>query len=582
MKKILSLITIALLAVPALAQDELVLTGGDIDALLGGGNRGNRGGNRGNNNNQNQIPDPIFFFEDVKALLKNNKVPLDKNQEKALQTFLNTETQAMRTTLEAQFQGRGNQNNGNRGNNREVNTITDLSAAVTKYNAELLTEVKAGLTPDQVSVVTKAEKDKKACTTLLDLLNFQELRTRMQSQSNNFNNNRGGAGGFDLIGLDLGDLGGGGGGFPGGGNRGNNNQIQQIIQTLPNRPSCTSKDSTTAQRLAVLGDVLTKEKKPLTADQSTKFSALIETKLKAMTDEVKAKDREMEQVVNSLSNFGRPNNNQNQNQNQAAQQTPQVNVQTLTNNIVNTIMQNLGVQNTNNNNQNNNNGRGGRGGNQNFPNNNQNQNQNPAQAQAQNNPQNRGNNNQNFNPQAEIQKKNEELYDKVAAMLKPEQGQLVKKVKYDQIKARGPVDKYRGILEEEGTPLTPEQATQIQQILNTTNQAVRTYAQGLVTTEINALEPGALQAAAEQIIQQQQQQQQQQQNQNQDPRNRGNANNNAVNNVNQNGVAQQIVGKVMPQVSIRKSQQDKVAVDTILTRVLTPAQQASYKVSQLK
>src|SRR6185436_15524709 len=105
--------------------------------------------------------DPIFMFEDLKALLKNNKVPLDKNQEKTLQTFLNTETVAMRTALEAQFSNRGN--NGNRGNNREVTILTDLSAAVTKSNTELLTEMKAALTPDQVAVVAKVEKDKKAC-----------------------------------------------------------------------------------------------------------------------------------------------------------------------------------------------------------------------------------------------------------------------------------------------------------------------------------------------------------------------------------------------------------------------------------
>src|SRR5688572_21288346 len=111
MKKFLSLLTIVLLALPAFAQDDVIITGGDIDALLGG-NRGNQNrGGRGNQNNQQQIPDPIFFFEDVKALLKDNKVPLDKNQEKALQTLLNTETTAMRTALEAQFAT-------NRGGNR--------------------------------------------------------------------------------------------------------------------------------------------------------------------------------------------------------------------------------------------------------------------------------------------------------------------------------------------------------------------------------------------------------------------------------------------------------------------------------
>jgi hypothetical protein len=562
MKTVLSLLTIVLLAFPAFAQDDVILTGGDIDALLGGGRGNQNRGGRGNNNQQ-QIPDPLFFYEDVKALLKDNKVPLDKNQEKALQTFLNTETTAMRTALEAQFQNRG----GNRGNNREATILTDLVAAVTKHNAELLTEMKAALTPDQVALVTKAEKDKKVCTVMVDLINFQELRTRLNNNANNNNQGGRGPGGFGDFGGDFGDLF-GGGGNQGGGRGGNNNfnQQNQILQTLPDRASCVWRDTTPAQRVAVLGDVLTKGKKPLTAEQTTKFTALFEPRMKMLVDELKAKDPQIDQLVNSLGNPNRNNNNfQNQNQ-QQQQQTPQVNVQTLTNNIVNTIMQNLGIQNQNNNNNNQN--RGGRG--------NANNNANANAAAANNNNQNRGNQQQNFNPQAEIQKKNEELYDKVAAMLKPEQGALVKKVKYDQIKARGPVDKYRGILEQEGTPATPEQLTQIQQILNTTNQAVRNFAQGLVTTEIQALEPGALQAAAQQIIQQQAQQQQQQQNPQQ------NRNNTNVNNVAQNGVAQQIVSKVISQVSVQRARLDQIAFEQILTRVLTPAQQASYKVANIK
>jgi hypothetical protein len=580
MKKVLSLLTFVLLAMPAYAQDELVLTGGDIDALLGGGNRNNNRGGRGNNN-QLQIPDPVFFYEDVKALLKDKKVPLDKNQEKALQTFLTAETTKMRTDLEAQFQGRGNRGNANQQN--DLTRIRDLSAAVEKHNAALLTETKAALLPDQASLVDKAAKDKKVCSVLIDMINFDQLRQRFnnQNQNNNFRGG-GGPGGFEGGGLDLSAFGldfpqGGGGGNRGGNNNNFQNQISSII---PTRPSCTSKDSTPAQRVAVLGEILTKGKKPLTADQETKVAALVEGKVKTMMDELKATDPQIEQFVNNLANQARnaANNNNNQNnQNQQQTQTPQVNVQTLTNNIVNTIMSNLGIQ-TNNNNNNNQNNRGGRGGNQNQQNNqNQPNNQNNQNPANNNNNFNRGNNNNNngFNPQAEIQKKNEELYDKVAALLKPEQGAFVKKVKYDQIKARGPVDKYRGILEEEGTPLTPEQVTQIQQLLNAASQATRTFAQGLVTTEINALEPGALQAAAQQIIQQQQQQQQQQQNPQQ------NRNNTNVNNVGQNGVAQQIVSKVIGQVSTQHSRLDKIANDQVMTRVLTPAQQASYKVHSL-
>lgn len=565
MKKFLSLIAIVLLAIPVLAQDEIILSQSDIDALLGGG--GNRG-NRGNNNNQPQIPDPVYMFEDLKALLKNNKVALDKPQEKALQAFLNTETVAMRTALEAQFSNRGN-SNGNRGNNNQVNMITDLTASVTKHNTDLLTEIKASLMPDQVALVTKAEKDKKACTVMLDLINFQELQNRLSNNQNNFNGGGRGGGGFPGGGFDGGgfDFPGGfefPGGGGGGGNRGGNNNNNAMLQILPSRASCTSRDSTPAQRLAVLGDLLTKGKKPLTADQGTKFTPLIEARMNTILDELKAKDPQIDQLLNSMN---QNRNNQNQNQTQTQPQAPQVNVQTLTNNIVNTIMQNLGIQNQNNNNNN----RGGRGNNnQNQPNNNQPN----ANANNANNNAGRGNQ-QNFNPQAEIQKKNEELFDKVAAMLKPEQQPFVKNVKFDQIKARGGADKYRGILEQEGTPLTPAQFTQIQALINTSNTAVRNFAQTLVTTEIQALAPGALQAAALQYQQQQQQLEQQQQNPQQ---NRNN--NNQLNNVNQNTVAQQIVGKVLPQVSVQRGRLEKAASDSIL-RVLSPAQQASYKVNQM-
>ena len=191
-----------------------------------------------------------------------------------------------------------------------------------------------------------------------------------------------------------------------------------------------------------------------------------------------------------------------------------------------------------------------------------------------NNGGNRGNN--NFNPQAEIRKKNEELLDKIAAMLKPEQQPVVKKLKYDQIKARGGVERLRGIMEQEGTPLTQDQITQIQSLFNASNQSVRTYAQGLVQQEVQALSPGALQLAAQQGAAQQNQQNQQNQNQN---FNRGNNNNNNVNNVNQNQVAQQIIGKLLPEVSKRHAVLDKTTMDAIQARVFTPAQVASYKLS---
>jgi hypothetical protein len=564
MRKALSVIALVLLAVPAFAQDDggfgglggdSVLTGGDIDALLGGGNRGNRGNN---NNNNDQIPNPENLLLQVKDLLKLKKVPLTKDQEKTLKPFLDTETTTMRTDLEAQFGNRG----GNRGNNNTATMLTELFAGVTKSNNELLTTMKADLTPDQVALITKAEKDKKVCTVMLDLINPQQLQQNRGNdggRGNRGNNNNQGFNpppGFeDLI------------GFPqGGGNNNRGNQNNNFFQNMPDRAFCTTGASTTAERLAPISTVLTKGKKPLTPDQEKKFAGLIETALPKMQEELRAANPNMQQLLNDLNrNRNNQNNQNNQNQN------PAVNPQTLRNNIVNTIMTQLGIPNNNNNNNNNN--RGGRG---NQPQNNQAQPNQPQNNQAQNNPNannqnannpnnnnqnfNRGGrgNNNNFNPQAEIRKKNEELYDKIAAKLTPEQGAVIRKYKYDQIKARKGAEEWRAIMEEEKTPLTPEQLTQIQQIFNAQNQLARQYADQLVEKEMAAaptLEPPPLPAN------------QQQQNRN-------------PNNVAQNPVAQQIIQKVMPEVSKRHAILVKSVEDTIL-KTLTPPQVASYKLSKL-
>jgi hypothetical protein len=253
-------------------------------------------------------------------------------------------------------------------------------------------------------------------------------------------------------------------------------------------------------------------------------------------------------------------------------------------------MSNLGIQ-TNNNNNNQGNRGGGRGGNNpNF--NPENRGNNPnfnAENRGNNpnfNPENRGNNNQgnrgnnnnnnqNFNIQQEVQKKNEELLDKVAAMLKPEQGAIVKKMKYDQIKSRGGVDRYRGILESEGTPLTPEQIQSIQNLINAEAQGVRNAAQTMVQAKIQALPEGALQAAAQQYLAEQQRLQQQQNN----PQQYRN-NNNQQNNVNQNQEAQKIIAEVLPEVSKQHARLGAVMEESIL-KVMTPSQQASYKLNKL-
>ena len=560
MRRLLSVITIVLLAVPVYAQDDFgggfgggdsVLSGSEIDALFGGGNRG---GNRGNNNNNN-IPDPEGLFLQMKDLLKTKKAPLSKDQEKALRPFLETEVKDMRETLEASFGNRGNQN---RGNNNQANMITEMFNIVGKNNTELLTSMKESLTPDQVALITKAEKDKKVCTVVLDLLNPQQMQNRGNDQ---FRNNRGGGNfqvppGFeDLVGFDQ--RGGGGGG------RGNNNNNNNFQQTAPDRAFCTSSSSTTAERLAPITQILTKGKKPLTPELEKKFSESIETKFTKMQDELKAANPEMQRLLNSINQNNQNNRNNNNNT------PPTVNPQTLRNNIVSTIMSNLGIPNPNNNNNNNNRG-GNRGGNENNPNananannatatanaNNANPNANTPNANANNN--NRGNRGNN-NVQQEIQRKNEELLDKIAAKLNPDQGTIIKKYKFDQIKARGGADRYRAILEQEGTPLTPEQLTQVRNLINAQNQAVRQFAEQKVQEEMSkqtSLEPPAPPN----------------QDQNQQRPN--------PNNINQNPVAQKIVSTVMPLVSRQHALLEKATSDTIL-KLLTPSQVASYKINSL-
>jgi hypothetical protein len=597
MKKLLSVMAMVLLASPCFAQEDFgggfgggfdgLLTGSDIDALLGGG-RGNRG-----NNNGTSIPNPEQLLLQMKDLLKAKKVPLTKDQEKALKTFLDTETVAMRTELETQYYGRGHNNN-NRGNTNNTTTVlTEIFTTVTHHNTQLLTAIKADLTPDQASLITKAEKDKKVCTVLLDLFNPQQLQNRNEGNRGGRGNNNNNQGfnnfpaGLDGLGFEFQ----GGGGFPQGGNRGNNNQNNNNFQqAIPDRAFCTTTNSTTAERVAPISQILTKGKKPLTPDQETKVASLIEARVPVMQQEMRDKNPEMARLANSINNNNNQNrNNNNQNNNNTP---PAVNPQTLRNNIVSTIMTQLGIPNTNNNNNNNNNNRG-RGGNANFQNqNNQNQNQNQnnqnpnnqnananqnqnanANANANNNNANANNNNRgnrgnnNFNIEAEVRRKNEELYDKmpVAAKLDPPQAAEIKKYKYAQIKARGGVERYRGIMEEEGTPLTPEQTTQIQSLMNASNQAVRQYADNLVGQEMAAvpsLEPPPTATPT---------------NQNQNNQNYQNRN---PNNVAQNPVAQQIVAKVMPEVSKRHAGQDRALTETIM-RVLTPQQVASYKLSTM-
>jgi hypothetical protein len=530
-KRYFSLIAIALLALPVIAQDDFGgLSQGDLEALIGGGGggRGGRGG-RGGNNVQSILPDATVMYNQLKDLLKNKKVALAKEQEKPLQTLLNDEAKAVRAELEAQYpqlrnngqnQNNNNQNRGNNNQNRgnQNNQASRIDAITLEQNAALLADIRKELTPEQVAVLDKAEKDKK-CVILLDG-HFSFLQ----------NGNRGNG-------------------------RGQND-----------REWCTFGDSTIAQRVAPIRDLMKRERKPLTEAQDAKIASLVEARLPVL--ETAYRDAG---VLNS-NNRGGQQNAQNQQQQQRTQ---------IANNIVNQMFQAMGVQTQN---------QGGRGGNNNFeqiiqqacaPEATQEQKEQAIQQLSQNfgnrgggNTPNldqlcqnfgnrgggRGGNNLNFNAvQTEVNRRNELILDKVIAFLKPDQASIVKKLKYEQIKSKGGAERIRGILEEEGTPATAEQLTQIQNLYNTSNQSLRTWAQEYVLKAMETTPPP----------QQQQQQQQQQNNQN-----RGNNNNNQAF---QQYIAQ-MAQSLLPQVSKQRAQIEQATVNSVM-RILTPAQVASYKIN---
>ena len=441
-----------------------------------------------------------------------------------MQTLLNDETKAIRTDLESRFpqlnpnnQNNQNQNQqgnrGNQGNNNDF--IVRMDPIITKHNDELLTSMKADLTPDQLSVLEKAEKDKKVCLTMLDVINP-------------------------------------------------NNQNQNNALT---RPVCTRNGIPLTERLAPLRDVLAKGKKPLTADQEKKFVGLIETKIPVLQQALRDAN------LNITINIG--------NQNQSAQQQQQRR-NDIANNVVNTIFQQLGIQNQNQQQQQQRvfeaiqqacasgatpeqlqqlmtqlggqqPGGGGRGGG-NFPANN------PQQiCQTIGRGGNRGgnqNNNANFQViQAEILKRKEELLDKVITLMKPDQQATIKRFKYEDIKSRGGAERIRGILEEEGTPLTPEQIPQIQALFNDSNQGLRTWANQVVQQQMEKQPPP--------------EQQPNQQNRNQNFQQQPNP---------LDQYRQQMVATMLPAVAKQRAQIESAMMTSVM-RVLTPSQVASYKIN---
>src|SRR5678816_4433603 len=94
------------------------------------------------------------------------------------------------------------------------------------------------------------------------------------------------------------------------------------------RDRCTTGDSTSQQRLNVLGDVLTKGKQPLNGEQTQQFVAMIDEQMAQIQEELVAAGISTNQFPGP--NRGAPGAN---------------NPQQIRNAIVNTILSQLGIQN---------------------------------------------------------------------------------------------------------------------------------------------------------------------------------------------------------------------------------------------
>jgi hypothetical protein len=254
MKKLMFVMAVAMFMIPAFGLMSPVYAqfDGDVDLsgiLNGGGERGgNRGGNRGP-----QIPDSTIMFKEIQDTLKKGKTPMDKAQEKPIQSLLNMEIVKLTDTIQT-LRNNNNNNNQNNSNNSggrgggnnpqqnqqasdqaiKIDTITSL-----KNEDFLATKLSGFLSPEQVALVQKAHADDKSNSTCLGgLLDryYQQLNNNNRGNNNqNFNNN-------------------------------NNNQNQN--QNRPNgQKYCMTAQATASERLEPIRKVLAKGNLPLAKDK---------------------------------------------------------------------------------------------------------------------------------------------------------------------------------------------------------------------------------------------------------------------------------------------------------------------------
>ncbi len=264
MKRLMFVMAVATFMIPVLGlmSPAYAQFDGDVDlsGMLNGGDRGggNRGGNRGP-----QIPDSAVMFKEIQDTLKKGKTPMEKAQEKPVQSLLNMEIVTLTDKIQLlrnnnnnnnqnfnNFpqgdQARGGRGGGQQGNNAQqsqqqseqaikIDTITSL-----KNDDFLETKLSLFLSPEQTALVQKAHaEDKSNATCLGGLLDryYQQLNNNNRgNQNQNYNNNN---------------------------NNNNNNN-----QTRPNgQKYCMTTQVTPSERLEPIRKVLAKGNIPLAKDK---------------------------------------------------------------------------------------------------------------------------------------------------------------------------------------------------------------------------------------------------------------------------------------------------------------------------
>jgi hypothetical protein len=266
----------------------------DLSGIL---NEGRGGGNRGGNNRGPQIPDATVMFKEIQETLKKGKTPMDKAQEKPIQSLLSMEIVKLTDTI--QLLRNNNNNNGNNnnspqneqgrggrgGNNNnqpqnsqpseqaiKIDTITSL-----KNDDFLATKLSLFLTPEQTALVQKAHaEDKSNSTCLGGLLDryYQQLNNNNNRGNNNQNYNN------------------------------NNNNNNNNNQNRPNgQKYCMTTQVTPAERLEPIRKVLAKGNLPLAKDKDMIAEVFMKAQLEDLGTALRAG------LTNNNQGGGRGNNN---------------------------------------------------------------------------------------------------------------------------------------------------------------------------------------------------------------------------------------------------------------------------------